>query len=305
MEKFLNEVITRNRKYTKKGKVASYIPVLAHVNPTNLGVGIYTLDNQYFSAGDTNEKFSIQSVGKVFSLICALRDSGFKKFLTKVDVEPSGDKYNSLIKLETMDLHRPFNPFINAGAIATIGLISGNSIDERFDKVLSLMKEMTNNPNLDYNKEIFESEMNSGDTNRAIAYYLKGANIIEGNVDHILETYIKVCSIEATVEDMAKAAAVIANNGIKPWDNTPIIKSKTIKTARALMTTSGLYDGSGSFSVKVGIPAKSGVGGCIFGSVPNRLGIVTYGPALNEKGNSYAGLKVMEAISKEYDLSIF
>lgn len=305
MEKFLEKTINDSRKYTKKGKVASYIPMLSHVNPNNLGVGVYTLENEFYGAGETDVAFSIQSVGKVFALICALRDSGLKKFLTKVDVEPSGDKYNSLVKLETMDLHRPFNPFINAGAIATIDLIKGDSIHEKFDKVMDLMRTMTDNQELNYNEEVFDSEMHSGDTNKAIAYYLKGAGIIEGNVDEILETYIKVCSIEATVRDMAKAAAVLANNGVTPWNKEVIIEPKYIKIVRALMTTSGLYDGSGAFSVNVGIPAKSGVGGCIFGAVPKRLGIVTYGPSLNDKGNSVAGLKVMKTVAREYDLSIF
>lgn len=305
MNNILDEMVKNNRKFVDGGHVATYIPVLSHADPKHLGVGIYTLDNEYYEAGDTSTNFSVQSVGKVFALICALRDSGLEKFLTKVDVEPSGDKYNSLIKLETMDLHRPFNPFINAGAIATIGLINGNSGDERFNKVLSLIRQLADNDSITFNKEVFESEMNSGDTNKAIAYYLKGAGIIEGNVDDILEAYIKVCSIECSVRDMAKAASVIANNGVIPWNGKRILGTSNVKIVRALMTTSGLYDGSGDFCVKVGVPAKSGVGGCIFGSVPNKMGVVTFGPALNDKGNSVGGLKVFEELSNHLDLSIF
>ena len=305
MKKYLDEIVNESRSFVSAGKVATYIPELAYANPGHVGIGIYTVDNQYFESGDTDQMFSIQSVGKVFSLICALRDTGLEDFLTKVDVEPSGDKYDSLIKLETMNEHRPLNPFINAGAIAAIGLVKGDSSDERFNKILNLIREMTDNDEITFNQKVFDSEMSTGNTNRAIAYYLKGAGIIEGNVDEILETYIKLCSIEASVKDMAKAASVISNNGIKPWNGEVLIDRDHIKILRALMTTSGLYDGSGDFSVKVGIPSKSGVGGCILGAVPDKMGIVTFGPSLNAKGNSIAGLYLFEAISKKYDLSVF
>ena len=305
MESFLEGIVHQSKFWTSEGKVASYIPKLAIANPKHVGVGVYTVDNEYYESGDTNVKFSIQSVGKVFSLICALRDSGLDSYLMKVDVEPSGDSFNSLVKLETMKKHRPLNPFINAGAIATIGLIKGKTSNEKFDKIISLVREMTENDNITYNNEIFLSEMETGNTNRAIAYFLKGAGIIEGNVDEILETYFKMCSIETTVKDMAKVAAVIANDGVVPWRENTCISRENIRIVKAIMTTSGLYDGSGDFSVKVGMPAKSGVGGCIIGAATNKMGIATFGPSLNEKGNSIAGLKIFEKLSKEYNLSMF
>jgi glutaminase len=305
MYTFLEEVVYQSKFWTSEGKVASYIPKLALANPKHVGIGLYTVNNEYYEVGDASVKFSIQSVGKLFSLICALRDNDLEKILMKIDVEPSGDSFNSLVKLETMKNHRPKNPFINAGAIATIGLIKGKTADEKFEKIINLVREMTDNNEITYNNEIYESETETGDTNKAIAYFLKGAGIIEGNVDDILKTYFKLCSIEVTVKDMAKAAAIIANNGIAPWNEKQIISKEIIKMSNAIMITSGLYDESGYFSVKVGIPAKSGVGGCIFGAVPNRMGIATFGPSLNEKGNSVAGLKIFEILSKEYNLSIF
>ncbi|MBN2285702.1 MAG: glutaminase A [Tissierellales bacterium] len=305
MKEFLEETVHSSKYWVMEGHIASYIPRLATANKKHVGIGVYTVDNQYHSAGDTNIKFSIQSVCKVFSLICALKDSGLEKLLMKVDVEPSGDRFNSLVKLETMQNHRPLNPFINAGAIATIGMIRARNAEERFNKVLQILRDMTNNDNLTYNQEVYESEKETGDTNKAIAYYLKGAGILEENVDDILDTYFKICSMEAGIEDMARAAAVIANDGSIPWNGNQLISKEDTKIVRAIMATSGLYDGSGEFSVKVGIPAKSGVGGCIIGAAPNKMGIATFGPSLNEKGNSIAGIRMFQSLSKEYQLSVF
>lgn len=305
MENFLDNVVEDSRFWTSEGKVADYIPKLAHANKKHVAVCVYDLENNNFEAGDSQVKFSIQSVSKVFSLICALQDSGLERFLMKVDVEPSGDSFNSLIKLETMEKHRPLNPFINAGAIATVGMVRGKTSTEKFQKVIDLIRKMTDNESLTYNREIFESEKETGDTNKAIAYFLKGAGILSGNIDETLETYFKICSIEATVNDMAKASAVLANNGVAPWSGERVIDEETVKIVRTVMSSCGLYDGSGSFAVKVGIPAKSGVGGCIFGVVPNRMGIATFGPALDKKGNSIAGYKIFEKMSEEFNLSIF
>jgi glutaminase len=304
MKQLLEELVYDSKFWVSEGEVASYIPKLANTDPKLIGVGVYTIDNEYYEAGDSNTSFSIQSIVKVFSLICALKESTLERLLMKVDVEPSGDKYNSLIKLETMKKHKPLNPFINAGAIAIVGQIKGNSSGERYQKVLDLIRKLTDNDKISYNREVFESERKTGDTNKAIAYFLKGAGIIDGNIDDILDTYFKLCSIEVTVKDMAKASAVIANNGIVPWSDESVISREDIKIVRAIMLTSGLYDGSGNFAVKVGIPAKSGVGGGIIGAVPSKMGIATFGPSLNDKGNSVAGLRIFENLSKDYDLSL-
>lgn len=170
---------------------------------------------------------------------------------------------------------------------------------------MALIRNMTNNQSIDYDLDIYNSEKETGNTNRAIAYFLKGAGIIESHVDDILETYFKMCSVMVTVKDMATAAAVIANDGVLPWNGTRLIEKEIIKTLRALMCTSGLYDGSGDFSVRVGYPAKSGVGGCIMGAVPSKLGVATFGPSLDDKGNSVAGVQLHEKLSSKYELSIF
>lgn len=305
MKKILDDIIHDCKFYTNLGNLADYIPILANGNKKDLGLGIYNIDNTYIESGDTGKKFSIQSVSKIFSLICALNDIGLEKFLMKVDLEPSGDRFNSLIKLETVEKNKPLNPFINGGAITTISLIKGSCPLERFEKILDLIKKMTNNDTINYNEEIYLSEKETGHRNKAIAYFLKGANILEGDVDEILETYFKICSVEARVEDMAKAASVIANNGIAPWSGERLIKKEIVKIVRAVMCSCGLYDGSGNFAVNVGIPAKSGVGGLIIGIVPNKMGIATFGPALDNKGNSIGGIKVYEELSKRFNLSIF
>lgn len=305
MEKMLNEIIKKNKIYAKDGRVTTYIPELAKADPDALGIAIYDLQNNIFLAGDFETKFTIQSVSKVIILACALIDQGKEIVFSKVGAEPSADAFNSIVKLETRDSHKPLNPFINAGAIVCTSLVNGNSGYEKFNRVFKTIKTMANNPTIKVNEQVFISEKFTGNTNRAIAYYLKGANIINGDVEDVLDAYFKLCSIEVTVKDVAKMATIIANNGIAPWSNEAILPVDICKVLKAIMMICGLYNASGEFAVNIGIPAKSGVGGCIMSVVPNKMGIAVIGPSLDENGNSVAGLKVLENLSKELDLSIF
>lgn len=305
MEKLLKTVIENNRVWTKKGKVATYIPELAKANPDALGVYVMDLECNEFYAGDYETRFTIQSVSKVITLICALMDKGKETVFSKVGTEPSSDPFNSMIKLETRDSHKPLNPFINAGAIVCTSLVSGDNGIEKFERVHQMIKKMADNPDIQVNYQVYSSEKLTGNTNRAIAYYLKGANIIDRDVEDVLDAYFKLCSIEVTVKDVAKIASVIANGGIAPWSNERLIPKKVNQIVQALMITCGLYDASGEFAVKIGTPAKSGVGGCIMAVVPKRMGIAVVGPALDESGNSIGGKKVLEELSEKLDLSIF
>lgn len=302
----LNEIIERNREWTKFGKVASYIPELAKGNPDALGIHVFDLDTTAdYCGGDCDTRFTIQSVSKVISLICALMDRGEEVVFSKVGLEPSADAFNSMVRLETRDNHVPLNPFINAGAIVTTSLVSGDNGIEKFNRIHEMMKIMANNDDIPVNHEVYKSEKLTGNTNRAMAYFLKGAGIIEKDVEDILDAYFKSCSVEVTARDVARMASVLANGGVAPWSGERLIPKDINKMVKAIMTTCGLYNASGEFAVKIGLPAKSGVGGGIMAIVPKRMGIAVVGPALDERGNSVAGLKALEDLSKMYDLSIY
>ncbi|WP_129598311.1 glutaminase A [Anaerophilus nitritogenes] len=305
MQKLLDTIIENNRIWTKEGGVATYIPELAKANPDALGIYMVDLEGNCFYGGDYETKFTIQSVSKVITLICALMDKGKENVFSKVGSEPSADPFNSMVKLETRNCHTPLNPFINAGAIVTTSLVCGDNGIEKFDRVHGMMKKMADNENIQVNYEVYKSEKLTGNTNRAIAYYLKGAGVIEKDVEDVLDAYFKLCSTEVTVKDVSKIASVIANGGVTPWSNERIIPKDINQIVQAIMMTCGLYNASGEYAVKIGVPSKSGVGGCIMAVVPKKMGIAVVGPSLDERGNSIAGTKVLEELSQKLELSIF
>jgi len=306
MQEILNEIIESNRKWVEDGDVACYIPELAKANKSALAIHLFDLDaGKGFFGGDHKTKFTIQSISKVITLICALMDKGEDIVFSKVGVEPSADAFNSMVRLETRDSHVPLNPFINAGAIVTTSLVAGDNGIEKFNRVHKMMKLMANNEDIIVNHEVYKSEKLTGNTNRAMAYYMKGAGVIERDVEDVLDTYFKSCSVEVTVGDVAKMASVLANGGVAPWSGERLIPQQINRTVKALMTTCGLYNASGEFAVKIGMPAKSGVGGGIMCVMPKRMGIAVMGPSLDGRGNSVAGLKVLEELSKRFELSIY
>jgi glutaminase len=305
MRSILKAAIENGKKITKNGVVATYIPELAKGDRDALGACIFDTDCNIILEGDFNTKFTIQSVSKVIILICALIDNGKDVVFSKVGMEPSADAFNSMVKLEIKITHKPSNPFINAGAIVCTSLVAGDNGVDQFNRILGMMKRLSNNNHIDVNHSVYDSEKLTGNTNRAMAYYLKGANIIQKDVEDVLDTYFKCCSVQVVVEDIARIASVIANNGVAPWSNERIIPEDVNRIVKSLMMTCGLYDKSGEFCIEVGIPGKSGVGGCIMAVVPNRMGIAVVGPALDVYGNSIGGGKVLEELSRKLHLSMF
>lgn len=247
----------------------------------------------------------MQSISKVVLLATALRFAGFDGVFARVGVEPTGDPFNSIIRLETDSSNRPSNPMINAGAIAVTTCIPGATPGERFGHVLEYARALLDNPELDYDKEVYRSESETGDRNRALAYMMRASKVIDGAVPEHLEVYFKACSLSVNCEEISFLGAVLANNGISPRGGKMLIEPFHVKVIRSLMSTCGLYDYSGEFALRVGIPAKSGVGGGIMGAVPSRMGIGTYCPALDPKGNSLCGLRAMEYLSQALNLSLF
>ena len=235
----------------------------------------------------------------------ALMDNDWSYVFSKVGMEPSGDPFNSIMKLETNDTKKPSNPMINAGAIVTTSLIKGSSSEEKEERMLKFFRKLANNENIGINYDVYKSEKLTGDRNRAMAYLLKNDGFIDGDVEEILNLYFKQCSIEIDVVDLARIGINLAMYGKDIETGEQLIDERVSRIIKTFMVTCGMYDASGEFAIKVGIPAKSGVGGGIMASVPNTMCICVYGPALDKKGNSIAGVKILEELSNRYNLNIF
>lgn len=304
MKEVLQEIVNESKKYTKKGKVATYIPELGHKNPDLLGISITDNYGNVYSAGDYHVPFTLQSVSKPIVLLLALMENG-ERIFEKVGKEPTGDPFNSLVRLETFVTGKPLNPMINAGAITVASMIKGSDLDEKISKIVNFMKSITGNDKISVNDPVYKSELKTGHRNRAIAYFLKDNGVIDGDVEEILKLYFMQCSINVTTKDLAQIGILLANDGVDLKTTKRLIPSKYASIVKSLMLTCGMYDHSGEFAATVGFPAKSGVSGGILGVSPKKLGIGILGPALDPKGNSYAGVKILETLSERLDLNIF
>lgn len=305
MDKLLQEILENNRKYTNYGQVATYIPELRNAKKDDLGICLIDMNNNVYKAGNYNKKFTIQSISKAVVLAMVLEDNDWEYVFSKVGMEPSGDPFNSIMKLETTDTKKPCNPMINAGAIVTTSMIKGKTIQEKEERMLNFFKKLSKNDNLKINYDVYESEKATGDRNRAMAYLLKNDGFIDGNVEEVLDLYFKQCSIEIDCVDLARIGVNLASYGLDIETGKRLIDERISRIVKTFMVTCGMYDASGEFAIKVGIPAKSGVGGGIMASVPTKMGIGIYGPALDKKGNSIAGLKILQNLSEQYKISIF
>lgn len=298
MEKLLEEIIEINKSLVSEGKLADYIPALSSVDPYKIGVTIADLEGNIYSAGDWDQKFTIQSISKVLSLMLAIFDNGEDEVFKRVDYEATEEPFNTLFKLDFPHTIKPVNPMINAGAIVVTSLIKGGE-GEKFDRLIKFYKEITGNSEIDYDKEVYRSEKATGDKNRAIAYLMKSRNFIDGDVEEILDLYFKQCSIRVNTLDLAKIGLFLA----KRTENKEENKVKRIATS--IMSNAGMYNFSGEYSKEVGIPSKSGVCGGIMGTVPNKMGIGVYNPVLDKYGNSLVGCGMMKKLSEALSLSIY
>lgn len=300
----LDQFLKDSKPYTKQGKLASYIPELLKANPDALGIYVIDVDGTELCAGDIDTHFTIQSVSKVCTLLYALEAYGDEVF-TRIGVEQTADAFNSIIKLETRNNGKPLNPLINAGAIATTSFIIEKEGIQGFENLKSFIRKLAKNETIDVNQSVYESEKRTGDTNRALAFFQRGAGTFSAPVEDVLEAYFKTCSHEVQVKDLANIARIISNNGVDPDTGQRYFSNKNARMTKAIMSTCGMYDSSGEFALTVGIPSKSGVGGGIMSVVPGKYGIGIVGPALDDKGNSAAGVQLLSKLSEEYGLSIF
>ena len=283
------------------GKAADYIPELAKAKGNDFGLCVKTLGGETISHGETKKRFTIQSISKVVNLAAALKFFGFRETFSYVQMEPSGDDFNSIVKLDMVsDL--PFNPMINAGAIQVVSLLS-RSMD--FEDLLEFARELCMDDDIELNEAVYRSESETGDRNRAIAYLLKSKGILQGDPEKTLDMYFKMCSLNVTAESLANLGKKLANDGVCIKTGKRFMSSQTARIVKTLMLTCGMYDGSGTFAIRVGIPTKSGVGGGLLSVSDKRAGIGVFGPALDAQGNSIAGCKLLREISNVLRLNLF
>lgn len=301
----LYQLVQESRVHTIDGMVADYIPALAKADLSSLSVAMAFPDGSCYSAGDVETKSTLQSISKVLALALALLDNGEEYVFQRVGMEPTGDPFNSIIKLETIAPHKPLNPMINAGALSVSSMIKGDSVDERLGRLIQLTELIIGEEGIGYSEEVAQSELETADLNRAMAYYLKQHSVIEEEVDTVIELYTKQCAIEMNCVDLAKVGLLLAMDGKHPATGEMILPPRVASICKTFMVTCGMYNASGEFAIRVGVPAKSGVSGGIMASVPQRCGIGIFGPALDDRGNSVAGWDLMEKMTKKYDLSMF
>ncbi|NQY24295.1 MAG: glutaminase [Campylobacteraceae bacterium] len=299
----LKEIQEEIQPLYNKGKVASYIPALKNINPKQFAMSIQLFDGTSFHIGNYNQKFSIQSISKVFTFTLALHLYG-KELYKNVGHEPSGDPFNSLVQLE-YENGIPRNPFINAGALVTTDLLINKYKEKTFTKVLAFIQEISNNKNIVYDKEVAASEEQTGYMNFALLNMMKSYKNISNDIKEVAQTYFKHCSISMSTNELSRAMLFLANHGTDPLSKKEFVTQSQAKRINSLMLTCGHYDASGDFAFKVGLPGKSGVGGGIVAIIPNLMAISVYSPELNKNGNSLIGTKALELFTTKTGLSIF
>ena len=305
MDALLNRILADCAPYTSHGHVATYIPELATMDPGKFGICVSSEDGTEYMAGDYQDKFTMQSVVKPLILLQALLDSGIDSVRSLVGVEATGKPFDAFNYSDQALTGAHINPMINTGAIALCTLIHGETYDEKFARLLDLARKLAENPGLDVDQSVYQSEKATGSKNRALAYMLKAYGMISDPVEEILDCYFRACSISVDCRDLAKIARIFAHHGIHPLTQEPVFPAPFARYVNATLATCGMYDGSGEFALNVGFPAKSGVGGGIMGVIPRRMGIGVFAPALDKHGNSVAGIQALALLSQALDLNIY
>lgn len=305
MDNILDKALSRGENVAFSGQVATYIPELAKGQVGDVGLALMDLDGHLYTRGLASKEFTLQSITKVMTLLLALEDLGKEEVFSHVHMEPTGDPFNSIMSFEVKNPEKPFNPMINAGAMVVTSLIKGNTREEKIARILAFAGQLMGREHVRYDEQVYQSEKETGHRNRSLGYFMKSTGIMEGNVEEILDLYFMQCSILGSCVDIACLGAVLASNGIHPVSKERIVKKEHARIVKTIMTTCGMYDASGEFAVSCGIPAKSGVGGGILGTVPGRYGVGVFGPALDRKGNSIAGIEMLVSLSKDLDFTIF
>ncbi len=301
-QKILNEIDAELKQTPNSGQVASYIPELSTVDPNKFGIHLITTKNQHHGLGDSNERFSIQSIAKALSLTLAFSLEK-DQLWHRVGVEPSGTAFNSLVQLE-VEKGIPRNPLINAGALVISDVLVSRLSDPK-KEFLEFVRSLAGNPAIDYGSKVSASERVTGYRNAALVNLMKAFGNINNDIEEVLDFYFHLCSVEMTCQELAQTFLYLASNGINPLTQKAVISSSKSKRINAILLLCGFYDEAGEFAFKVGLPGKSGVGGGIVAIHPNQFSIATWSPKLNSKGNSFKGMKVLELLTTKTESSIF
>jgi glutaminase len=303
LQAVLVEIAEAVRPLVGKGHVADYIPKLAAVPVDRFAMAVQTVNGKTYSIGDAGERFSLQSISKVFTLTLAMKAVGEEALFRRVGREPSGNPFNSLVQLEYED-GIPRNPFINAGAIVVDDILVSATDTPRRD-LLSFFRKLTAEPTVDYDPEVARSEADYGFRNRALANFIRSFGNLENDVDRVLSLYFTHCSLTANCRELARSFLFLANRGVCPTTGDRVLTGSQAKRISALMMTCGTYDAVGEFAYLVGLPAKSGVGGGIAATIPGRLAVAVWSPGLNKSGNSLAGTRALELFTTKTGISVF
>jgi glutaminase len=291
-----------------QGRVADYIAPLAQVSPSHFGMAVVTLDGRVHAVGDAHQRFSIQSISKLFALALAFSLIGDEVW-TRVGREPSGSPFNSLVQLEVEQGH-PRNPFINAGAIVVTDILSSRFVQSEI-ALLQFIRTLAGAPDLEFDVAVARAELRSAHRNIAMAHFMKSFGNLVNPVEDVIASYCRQCAITMSCVELARAVGFLVNGGVLPGSsahntaNTRILGASPTKRLNALMLTCGTYDAAGDFAFRVGLPAKSGVGGGILALVPGVLGVCVWSPGLDAHGNSLAGSMALERFTDLTGQSVF
>ncbi len=304
LQALLDEIWADLNTRTDRGKIASYIPELAKIDPKKFGFAVATLEGKTFSVGDDREPFSIQSISKIFTLTLALDELG-PALWRRVGKEPSGSAFNSIVQLE-YEKGIPRNPFINAGAIvATDVVLADLQPHEAVEKILGLIRLLANDDSIEVDTSVARSEAEVGFRNAALANYMRAYGNLNHPFDQTLDVYFNQCAIAMSCRQLAQAGLYLANRGRNPVTKEVIISNRRARRINALMLTCGHYDGSGDFAFRVGLPGKSGVGGGVLAIVPEKASIAVWSPGLNANGNSLLGTIALERLAQGAGWNVF
>jgi glutaminase len=301
-QQLIEEVYKEVKSANPRGKVADYIPELASVDADKFGIALVDLEGNVFGAGDFEEPFSIQSISKVHTLAMVARIFE-SKLWSRVNVEPSGDPFNSIAQLE-FEKGIPRNPFINAGALVITDALT-SKFDNPIAEVSKFINELVGKECIKINREVMDSELKHSERNIALGYFLKAYENFENQVDEVVKTYVAHCAIEMCCVDLARSFSFLANDGYSIYAKREIVTESYARRINAIMLTCGFYDEAGEFAYRVGLPGKSGVGGGVAAVMPHKFSIAVWSPELNEKGNSVKSIMALELLTDKLKFSLF
>lgn len=299
----LESILTQVRPLIGQGKVADYIPALASVEANKLAIAVSTIDGRHFQAGDADERFSIQSISKVLSLVVAMDHYQEDEIWQRVGKDPSGHPFNSLLQLE-IEQGKPRNPFINAGALVVCDMLQSRLSAPR-QRMLEVVRQLSDVSDITYDSRVARSEFDHSARNAAIAWLMKSFGNFHNDVATVLQNYFHYCALKMSCVELAKTFLFLADEGRTSHLTRSVISPLQSRQVNALMATSGMYQSAGEFAWRVGLPAKSGVGGGIVAIVPHEMAICVWSPELDEAGNSLAGIAMLEALSRQLGRSVY